>query len=211
MRRWTLIAAAAGLSLAGCSTTSRPIASASTQPAISSTTSTSPITTTSPNAINPDVIPAVITIPYVDAVFKVLEHIDGNISRSLLLTGRLTQQDIMDLRAIYSGALYAQEVKIAQQSIGGDLSNVRRPPGDVIIKVLRIIYASRDCIFVSTQSDYSSVLIDPGQSPASEYWTLGQKLTISDPGNINPTQWSLQFNADFTTPTEIPNQCSIKD
>lgn len=205
------MALAAGLSLAGCSTPTRPVASPTTSPAVTSPASTNPTTTTSPDAVNPDVIPPVITVPYVDAVFKVLEHIDGNVSRNLLLTGRVTQQDLTDLRAIYSDPLYAQEVKIAQQSIGGDLSNVRRPPGDVVIKVLKLISATPSCIFVSTQSDYSSVLIKPGQQAASEYWMLTPKLQVDDPGGINPTHWSLSFNADFITSTEIPNQCAVRD
>ena len=209
MRRWTVIAAAASLSLAGCSTTSRPVASPVTSPTTASPAPTSTTSPASPNAVNPDVIPPVITIPYVDAVFKVLEHIDGNVSRNLLLTGRVTQQDLTDLRAIYGDPLYAQEVKIAQQSIGGDLSNVRRPPGDVLIKVLKIIHASKSCIFVSTQSNYSLVLINPGPPTASEYWMLTPKLEINDPITINPTDWSLSFNADFTAPTIVPDQCIV--
>ena len=207
MRRWPLVAAAAALCLAGCSTTSHPSASPATSAAVNAPSSATPSSTAPSSVINPDVIPPVITMPYVDAVFKVLEHIDGNVSRSLLLAGRLTQTDLTDLRAIYGNPLYAQEVKIAQQSIGENLSNVRRPPGDVVVKVLKILSASSDCIFVSTRSDYSSVLINPGQTPASSYFGLDQKTSQAEP-SINPTPWSIFFNEVFMKPAAIPDQCT---
>jgi hypothetical protein len=148
----------------------------------------------------------VITIPYVDAVFKVLEHIDGNVSRNLLLTGRVTQQDLADLRAIYSDPLYAQEVKIAHQSIGGDLSNVRRPTGDVLVKVLKIIHASNDCVFVSVFSSYAAVLVKPGQAPVSSFFGL-RKNSSQNSTSINPTPWIIFFNEVFMRPAVVPDQC----
>jgi hypothetical protein len=168
-----------------------------------STTSTS----FSPTGANPDVIPSVITPAYVDAVFNVLEHIDGNASRALIASNAVTPTVLADIRAIYNDPLYAQEVEIAHQSLQGSLSNVKRPPGDVRITVSSLISGSRTCIFVRTTSDYTAVLLHPGPAVAAEYWALTPKVRADDPSGINPTEWALSFNVDFPTPTTVPNQC----
>lgn len=169
-------------------------------------------TTTSTTASagpNPDVIPSVITPAYVDAVFRVLEHIDGNASRSLIAAKAVTPQVLADIRAIYNDPLYAEEVQIAHQSLQGDLTNVKKPPGDVVITVTSLISSSGRCVFVRTASDYSAVLLNPGPAVGAEYWALRRKTAGDDPGNINPTPWALAFNVDYSSgPTIVSNPCA---
>lgn len=167
-----------------------------------------PTTTTAASSPNPDVVPAVITPAYVDAVFAVLEHIDGNASRALIRAHAVTPEVLADIRAIYNDPLYAEEVKIAYESLQGNLSNVRRPPGDVRIGVTRLLAASSTCIFVETRSDYSRVVFKPPAQPASEYWVLRPKEPGADPKHLNATPWALSFNRTFQSPTAIPNQCA---
>jgi hypothetical protein len=165
-------------------------------------------TTTATTAPNPDVIPAVITPAYVDAVFRVLEHVDGNASRELIAAKAVTPQVLADIRAIYNDPLYAQEVQIARQSLQGDLSNVRPSPGDVVVSVQRIIGMSPTCVLVETTSDFSAVVYKSAPPSASEYWQLTPKQPSDDPSNLNGTPWALAFNADYTTPTSISNKCA---
>jgi hypothetical protein len=167
-----------------------------------------PAPTAATTAINPDVIPPVITVAYVNAVFAVLNHINGDVSRNLITDDRVTVQDKTYLRAIYDNPLYGQEVVIAQQSLGENLQNVRHPPGDVITRVRRLLSASHSCVFVETQSNFSSVLIDPGPPAASEYFELAPKQPGIDPQHLNPTPWALRFNASYVTPTTITDQCT---
>ncbi len=167
-------------------------------------------TTTSTTASagpNPDVIPSVITPAYVDAVFRVLEHIDGNASRSLIAAKAVTPQVLADIRAIYNDPLYAEEVQIAHQSLQGDLTNVKKPPGDVVITVTSLISSSGRCVFVRATSDYSAVIVKVPPQPSSEYWALAPKTSGDDPSHLNPTPWALFFNRTFETPTSIPDQC----
>ena len=173
------------------------------------TTPRPPATSAAPVGPNPDVVPTVITPAYVDAVFAVLDHLDGDASRELLKSGSVSDVVRTDLRAIFNDPLYAQELEIAGQSLHGDLTNVRRPPGDTVISVVRLISASPTCVFVQTQSDYSAVLVHVGKPVADEYWALKPKASGDDPNHLNPTPWSLSFNADFLTPTSIPNQCGV--
>ena len=215
MRRKALVFGAAMLLCAGCSSAGRPSAASTSSTASTastastmSATSVPAVATTSAAGINPDVIPSVITIPYVDAVFKVLEHLDGDVSRSLLVAGRLTPTATSYLRSIFNDPLYAKEVSIAQQSIAGNTSNVRRPPGDVVLKVVNLISASPTCIFASTTADYSAVLIKPEAPPASTYYGLKLKQVHDGVSQLNPTPWALFFNAVFVNPVSVPNQCA---
>lgn len=165
-------------------------------------------TTSTTLGSNPDVVPQVITADYVNAVFKVLNHLDGDVTRSLVAGGAITSQDYAILRAIYNDPLYAEEVKIAQQSLQQDQSNVRRPPGDISTTVLNLIDSSPACTFVQTKSTYEAVLIHPTPPAPSEYWSLRPKQPDDDPTHLNPTSWALSFNASYTTPRTIPDQCS---
>jgi hypothetical protein len=168
-----------------------------------------PTSSTQAATPNPDVIPAVITPAYVDAVFGVLEHVDGNASRALITGHGVTPTALADIRSIYNDPLYAQEVEIAHESISASLGNVRNPPGDVRVSVVALVSISSNCIFVRTASDYGAVLVNPGPPVASEYWVLRPKQSGHDPRNLNPTPWALSFNADFTSPTTIPDQCEL--
>jgi hypothetical protein len=193
-RRILALGAVLACLVAGCSSSHRVAAT--------TTTSTVP-------GPNPDVVPAVITPAYVNAVFRVLEHVDGNASRSLIAAKAVTPAVLADIRAIYNDPLYQQEVKIAEQSVGQNLSDVRRPPGDVRVTVIDLISWSQQCIFVQTRDDYSQVLIHPGSSPSSGYWGLRRKTPGNDPRSLNPTPWALFFNAVYAAPTSIPDQCAV--
>ena len=165
-------------------------------------------TTTTTTGPNPDAVPAVITPAYVDAVFKVLEHVDGNASRELISAKAVTPEVLANIRAIYNDPLYSQEVQIAHQSLQGDLSNVRQPPGDVVVSVQRVIAASSTCVFVETSSDFSAVVYKPDTPSASEYWELTPKQSGDDPTHLNRTPWALAFNVDFPTTTSIRDRCA---
>lgn len=196
-RRFLALAAAALVLLAGCSGPNRQ-ASAPTTPA-GGRTARSP---------NPDVIPAVITPAYVDAVFAVLNHINGNAVRSMLAANAVTPTVQRDLRAVFADPLYVQEIKIANQTLAQGTRNFRRPPGDIETTVRRVIAASRSCVFVSAVSNFRAVVTKEGSSAASEYWVLMPKPSGIDPSHLNPTPWALAFNATYASPTSIPNQCA---
>jgi hypothetical protein len=200
-RRVLVLGSATALIMAACS--------AGSHRASPSTLSPPPVTTavTQPASPNPDAIPAVITPAYVDAVFKVLNHINGNAIRALVASRQVTPTVKTYLRAIYNDPLYAQELQIARESIAGNLSNVRMPPGDLTTTVKRLLRNSPDCLFAETQSDFSRVLINPDPPARAEYFSLTPKQAGADPDHWNPTPWGLGFNADYKTPTTIPPQC----
>lgn len=169
-----------------------------------------PPPTSAPSAPNPYIVPPVITPAYVDAVFKVLNHINGNAVR-LLVSGRaISPQALSYLRSIYADPIYSKEVALATTSLEGNLSNVKRPPGDVTTTVVKLIHASSRCIFVETTENYSSVLYQTGAQPASGYWGIEAKSPHNSDHNINPTPWVLFFNAVYMSPTVVPDQCALQ-
>ncbi len=209
MRRLFLaLCAGVGTLVAGC--TSDHISAATTT--IPTTASTPVPTTVSTDGTaatpNPDVIPAVITPAYVNAVFAVLNHINGDAVRALLAANAVTPTVKRDLRAIFNDPLYAEEVKIVNQTLAGSTVPFRRPPGDILTKVLKVIESSSACLFVSTSSSFAAVVLTEGKPAASEYWVLRPKTPGNDPLHLNPTPWGLSFNASYTVPTTIPNQCA---
>lgn len=157
---------------------------------------------------NPDVIPAIITPAYVDAVFKVLNHIYGNAARLIAGERQLTSPAKAELRSIFADPLYKQQLNAAQQSIDqGVIENVNPAGGDAQTKVVRLIAASSRCIFVQTSTDLATLLKNPTPKPASEYYELSPKQPRDDPTKINATPWAISFNAAFPTATSIPPRC----
>jgi hypothetical protein len=150
----------------------------------------------------------VITPAYVDKVFAALNHVNGNAVRDLLAADRVTNQVKQDLRAVYNDPLYAQEVVIAGQTLQGNLSNIRRPPGDRRTIAIDVLGISRSCIFAKTETSFANVIVKQGAPGGSEYFKLTPTQAGADPRQLNPTPWSMAFNASYVAPTRIPNQCA---
>jgi hypothetical protein len=221
MRHTRLVTgAAAAMFLAGCGSsslhaappmTAAPVVTTST-PTTPAPTTTSPPTTVAPTTTttvpNPDLIPAVITPAYVNAVFKVLNHVWGDSLRLDLATTNVPPQSLADLRSIFNNPLYTREENIAIQEFATDLSNVREPPGDDITTVKHLISASPTCIFAQTITDVSKVVYKiPAQG--TDYFELTLKQSGIDPEDLNPTPWALTANNYFpnSPPTSQPDPC----
>jgi hypothetical protein len=200
-RRLLVLGGAVVLAVAACSSGSHRASPPTTVP-LPSTTAASVA-----GGPNPDVIPPVITPAYVNAVFAVLNHLNGNAARLMVDNDQLTSNVRSTLRAIYNDPLFEVEVRVFEQSVSTQFSNVRRPPGDRMTIVMHLLTASPKCIFVSTHSDLSAVQDTPTRAAASEYWELQPKQPGADPTRLNPTPWALSFNQAFITPTNISTKC----
>jgi hypothetical protein len=173
----------------------------------------SPPSTTAPAsataAPNPDVIPPVITVAYVNAVFAVLNHIYGNATRVLRATHAVTPEVKADLRAIFNDPLYAEQVQAANLSLRqGVINNVRLHPGDLRTVVTRLIRASSSCIFAETKTDFSAAFVHATPQPAAEYFALSAKKSDSQLNNINPTPWAFAANEAYLSPTTVADPCA---
>jgi hypothetical protein len=225
MRRTRLVfGVVAALLLAGCGSSAHHDAAPTTSPPVATTTApttaapttvaptTTPPTTVAPTTTttvpNPDVVPAVITAAYVNAVFKVLDHVYGNVVRTMADTANIPPQATADLRAIYADPQFGTELKIFSLELDQKPTDLREPPGDEITTVQQIISSSASCIYIKTRTNYSPVLTNPPVSKGSEYYGLETKPTGIDPENLNATDWAIFFNESFQALTPAPvNPC----
>jgi hypothetical protein len=157
---------------------------------------------------DPYAIPVVITPAYVDKVFAALNHVDGDASRMLVARRAVTLGVTTILRSIYNDPLFSEQVKIRSQSVQAPIPGLRHPLGDIRTSVVQLISSSPTCIFARTTSDYAGVLVDPGPPAGSEYFKLTRTQVGANAGHLNPTPWSLTFNAAFLKPTPVPDQCA---
>lgn len=196
-RRFLALAAALPVLLVGCSGANHH-----------SSDPTTSIGGRTAGAPNPDVIPAVITPDYVNAVFAVLNHIYGDATRRLAVSRSVTPAVQDDLRAIFTPPLAVQQMQQAAESLQGPISNVRSSPGDGVTTVRSLLSARPNCIFAETTTDLDAVLKNPVPSAASEYYELVPRSVVSGGQDLNPTPWVIAFNAAFLTPTSIGNKCA---
>lgn len=189
-------------------TTTPATAPSPTVPGTTVPATTTPKTAPATTVPNPDAIPAQITPAYINAVFSVLNHIYGSVSRLDISTDNVPPESVAYLRAIFNDPLYAQELAVASKSLTTDLTNVRRPPGDRLTTVVKLLGVSSSCIFAQTTTDYSQVLKVAPAFHGSEYYELQPKQAGSDPNGLNPTPWAIAFNVSFTTPTKFPDKCA---
>jgi len=152
-------------------------------------------TTTFPD---PDVVPAVITPAYVDAVFAVLDHVYGNAVRLMVATTNLPVQATVDLRAVFADPEYATELKIFHLELEQGFAHVRRPPGDRRTTVVRVLSASETCIFVQTKTSFRAVITDPAPETGTEYYALEKKSSANDPDRLNSTAWEIYYDVAYT-------------
>lgn len=193
MRRTLLAIVALSLAVSGC--------------AGSGGHKAAPTSVARPVGPNPDVVPAVITPAYVDAVFVELNRIYGDATRLEIGTDSVSTEVYQLLRSIYTDPDYGFQVKIFKQSLADGFANVVKPPGDRTTKVLKLLSATPSCILVQTETTFRGVVLHPGPPAASEYYMLGLKPPNYDPNHINPTPWAISINVSFTTPTTVALSC----
>lgn len=178
------------LTLAACSSsthhTAAPIASVA------------PTTTT----VDPTVIPPVISVEYLNAVLSRLNRVQGDAIRIVVSTGQLPVQATDRIRALYNDPLYTRELRVLSEELGQGFANVKHPPGDRVMNVLRILTSSGSCVWLQTQTDYSAATITPDNTVGSEYVALRTKQPGIDPSDFNDTPWA--FDESDTSASAMP-------
>jgi hypothetical protein len=163
-------------------------------------------TTTAPDTA---VVPAHITVAYVDAVLVQLNHVYGDAVRELVEAKRLTPRAIADLNSIYTTALGAEEQSLFGQALAERLPNVRALPGDPITSVQKLVFVSKSCIYARVQTDSDPIVVHPVPPLADEFMGLRHPATARGLGT-NHTPWIFFFDGVTKTPANIANQCVIE-
>ena len=140
---------------------------------------------------NPDVIPAVITPAYVNAVFRVLNHIYGNALREEVTTRQVDGTVLHDLEAIYSEPQLAVEESIFQQALNGSLNYVVTSPGDRVFTTKALQSAGPRCIQAQELADYSTV--DRSRGSNQSLIVVLARTPQNQGSSRNPTPWSISY------------------
>lgn len=162
-------------------------------------------TSTTTTVVDP--IPAVITVPYVDSVLAQLNIVYSEALRTSLTTKTVNSQVKTELRAIYADPLYATELRVFRDQLAHIPSDLKSPLGVRVTTVKSIISADKDCIFISTHTDFSQLISGGSSTFASEYYSLVPRISNDDPDHLNPTLWMFGFNSASLRPTSVPNPC----
>lgn len=190
------------LALAGCSE-SKDLASEPTVPTAATTNAT---TATTPDV---SVVPANIDEPYLNAVLAALDEVDGEATRMIYESKRLTPEAVDVLNAIYSDEQLQLETDGWFASLADDLElrGIRPNPGKRKTVVDRVIAASPTCVWLAVQRDYSSRNF--ASTPARiEYLALRPIDPSNDPRGMNPTPWMITVDGFRSDGAEPSNPCS---
>ncbi len=158
--------------------------------------------------VDPAVVPKVITVAYVDAVFAKLDAIYGNALRSALAARQVTQRAIADLYAIFDQQLARTAVGALGSLSSHGFPDVRRNPGNQMTRVVTLIQASPHCVFARVAVDYSAVdLRPPGR-------VLAQYEGLTGRGDLNvregdSTPWAIFYDNVLPDGGRVPDQCAL--
>jgi len=210
MRRVFLALLGMALAVAACGTTTpraAPPPTSGPPPSSASTTSTTlPVTTTT--LPDTSVVPAHITVAYVNAVFAKLDAVLGNAVRAAERSRKISLTVQRDLASIYAQRLeLTEEVGFAQVLAGGS-RNIRRDPGNEVVRVEQLVTASPTCIFARVSVDYSSVIRTP--SLVTDVWEgLERKpRSLLSLRKINPTPWIIFYLLRTPRNSHLSTKCT---
>jgi hypothetical protein len=190
--RKVLIAFGCGLllvTLAGCpGSTSRPTPA----PAPPSTAATSPDKAAAEASV--------------DRVLAGLDGVMGDLQRILVRDRKITPEVTARLRAIYAGPELLNQIDAFKADVDNGLLGYKVPPGNRVTTVARLITASPICMFAEVKRDYSPITVGLGSRPTTLYVVLVTKSPADDPGNLNPTPWTMLYDgvqADGSQPEDV--------
>ncbi len=168
-----------GLVLAGCGGGPHSTNVADTPPSVVTSTSVDPAF----------VVPASIDAAYVEQVLRVLDHVQGDVVRSVVASGAFGPHEVAPLRAVFNDPELSGQV----QGFAGlveVLDRFQRPPGDNRSEVVRLLTARPDCIYAETSVDISATVVD-APPPFRRYVALRPSQPDTDPQDRNPTPFSI--------------------
>jgi hypothetical protein len=177
-----------GESAADTTTTARP-------------TTTSSTTTTEPD--DPWAVPDDIDEAYVQRVLTELYRLDGEATRLAISEGVVTDQVIELVRHVFVDELAAAHLNALVEDAHAGFPGYVDPPGDASVQLVELLAASRSCVSVVIELDFSPMVVSPTARPLS-YVVLRPASAGNAPG------WRINW-LEVVERREIPHeadQCS---
>ncbi|MGI8684408.1 MAG: hypothetical protein ACR2MO_04855 [Acidimicrobiales bacterium] len=177
-----------------------PIAVSTSTANTSSTTSVADIAT----------IPDVIDAPYMNRVLAALDKVDTSAVRVIVETKDVPQRVAELYNSIYNDEWFTLKIDswISALEEDRELSTIRRPVGDRVTTVDRLIATSPGCVWMAVKRDYSQTDVAPGE-PRTEYLALQPLDPSNDPNHHNPTAWMITTDGTNNEGREPANPCPV--
>ena len=157
----------------------------------SSTTSTSTTVATVPVDVIPD-DPALITEQYVEDVLNDLYGAKLEATLLVRREGIVTEEASLLTEATSSPAGAATTLNSLARLAREGFPNYRESPSQVDVKVLSLVEGfGPDCLVAEVETDFSRLLIDPGQLEPNERQFAVIVPASDEQTELNPTAWSL--------------------
>jgi hypothetical protein len=86
------------------------------------------------------------------------------------------------------------ELLIFQKTLDAGMPNIRKHPGDRTTSVVRLVRASRTCIFAEVRVNQNALVVQPvGFAPAT-YDALAPRSSDDGLTGVNTTHWVYSYN-----------------
>ena len=179
------------------STTTIAATSSSSTTTSTSTTTTDAPTTTEPT--DPWAVPDEIDEAYVQRVLTKLYEIEGDARRIAVREGLVTEEVLNLLNSIYSEdrAIFIIN-SFAEAAVTG-FEGVKRPPGDVAIRVQTIHRGTEQCIFAKATVSYNAVATNPAPP--------GPLQVVLRPSKSNIARWRIEAAVASDKAAAVEDTC----
>lgn len=149
-------------------------------------------TTTTTSTIDVAKVPAVIDVPYVQAVMDSLDQVLGDAIRIFAQKKAITPEFTQLLTAVYGPQQFDREQRAYTEDVNHQPFPIKQEPQPPTTKVIRIIDSSPSCVVLEATRDYAPIFIhpEPGRDTQAVV-ELHPKRQDRDPSAKNPTAWEI--------------------
>jgi len=152
------------------------------------------------------VVPPVITVAYVDAVFAKLDAVAGDALRSSKAADRVTQQAVQNLYAVFDESIVGPQLKGLGLTVQSHFANIRPNPGNESTNVVRLLHRSASCIFATVRTNFAQVTNKSPRPPVVQYEGL-RRATALNRREGDPTPWEIFYSVEYFKPYVPGDHC----
>jgi hypothetical protein len=160
-----------------------------------STSTTQPPETTTTTIIDVSKVPAVIDVPYVQAVMNALDKVTGDAVRVFVAQRGPNQEWYETFRAVFDEPFFGSIQSDFGRYAANNLRPLRSSPGNPTTTVKRVLDSSPSCIVMEVDRSYGPIYTtEPG--PPAGFVQLHLKKAERDPKGRNPSAWAVVADID---------------
>lgn len=145
------------------------------------------------------VVPPVITVAYVDAVFAKLDAVRGNALRSAVAAGKVTQEAIRDYYAVFTPTLASSIINGVSAAASDHFPYISTHPGNQVTEVKSLLASSRTCVLALVTINDSAISTVPAERTPYVYEALAPRQVLNSKEH-DPTPWAISYIRESERP-----------